>query len=186
MFRRLWIWMLGMIGCAPVAQFVDTTVHGVPNMVQVAPRLWRMGQPVDAEAWNYVGVTLMPVSSTVRIVVVKLNDDKEGSDDEASRLGMTVIRWPLPPEDDKPWTVLVKPDPKEVWCIVGAIVDAYKRGDTVVWHCSHGRDRTGIITALVGMKLLGWSKQVAWKNMLDHGFRWELPDLDAFWLEDVH
>jgi hypothetical protein len=43
-----------------------------------------------------------------------------------------------------------------------------------------------LVSALVGMRLLGWSKDAAWKNMIDHGFRWELPDLDAFWMTDVH
>jgi hypothetical protein len=46
-------------------------------------------------------------------------------------------------------------------------------------------NRTSLISALVGMKLFGWSKDYAWQDMLKHGFRWELPDLDAYWLEDV-
>jgi len=179
--NRFWAWLLGLIGCTPV--FVATTVHGVPNLTQVAPRLWRMGQPADAVAWAYVAGTL---ANGRPITVVKLNDDAEGSDAPATGLGMTLIKRPLPPEDNKPWTVFDKPDPREVRGIVQVIIDAYNRGDTVIWHCTAGRDRTGLITALVGMKLFGWSKDDAWKNMLAHGFRWELPDLDAYWLENVN
>lgn len=178
--NRFWAWLLSLIG---KPGFVETTVHGVPNLTQIAPRLWRMGQPEDAVAWAYVAGT---ITNGRPVTVVKLNDDAEGSDAPAVGLGMTLIKAFLPPEDDKPWTVFVKPDPKEVRLIVQTIVDAYNRGDTVIWHCSHGRDRTGLIAALVCMKLFGWSKAFAWKNMLAHGFRWELPDLDAYWLENVN
>ena len=91
----------------------------------------------------------------------------------------------MPPEDDKVWTVLVKPNPQEVQLAVQTIVDAHAAGKVVAWHCVHGRDRTGLISALVGMRLFAWSKDYAWKDMLSHGFRWELPDLDAYWVENV-
>lgn len=55
----------------------------------------------------------------------------------------------------------------------------------MIWHCSHGRDRTSLASALVQMRLFGMSKRAAWDDMIAHGFRWELPDLDLYWLEDV-
>ncbi len=164
------------LGCAPA--FHDITVMGVPNLTQVAPRLWRMGQPANEDAWAYLERQLGP-----NVTVVKLNDDKEGVDLVPST--WRLLKAPIPPEDDKPWTVVDRPDPKTVHAIVRAIIDAFTRGETVVWHCTAGRDRTSLISALVGMRLLGWSKAAAWKDMLAHGFRWELPDLDAYWLEDV-
>jgi hypothetical protein len=193
--RRLWLWLLALAGCGHPA-FVDTNVQGVPNLMQVvpgSPRLWRMGQPADATAWGYVAKTLLGPPSAVRlgnaaqprIIVFKLNDDAEGSDDLVTTFGWQLVKVPLPPEDDKVWTVLVKPDPKEVWRIVHLVADAYAQGYVVVWHCTAGRDRTSLVAALVGMKLFGWTKDVAWQDMLAHGFRWELPDLDAFWVENV-
>lgn len=164
------------IGCAPA--FVDRTVNGVPNLVMVSPRLWRMGQPTNADSWAYLARTIGP-----RATVVKLNDEAEGVD--APPAGWSLVKAPIPPFDDQPWTVFVKPDARAVHGIVNAVVDAYRRGDTVVWHCSHGRDRTGLVSALVGMALLGWSRDQAWNDMIAHGFRWELPDLDAYWLTDV-
>ena len=164
------------IGCSP---FVDRTVMGVPNLTQVAPRLWRMGQPADAAAWAYLKTQL----GDGPVTVVKLNDYVEGVDTPPQ--GWTLLKAPIPPEDDKPWTVLVKPDPVAMQSIVNAIVDAYRRGDTVVWHCSHGRDRTSLVSVLVQMRLFGMSKRAAWDDMLAHGFRWELPDLDLYWIDDV-
>jgi hypothetical protein len=175
--------LLSLIGCGP--KFVDTTTQaGIPNLVQVAPGMWRMGQPPDADAWRELALHIAPNGQ--QVLIIKMNDEKEGDDSPAVRvLGWTVERKPLPPEDDKPWTVLVKPNEAEVKDIVQLIMAAHHTGLVVAWHCSHGRDRTGLVSALVGRKLFGWTKDQAWDDMLKHGFRWELPDLDAFWLEDV-
>jgi len=29
-------------------------VHAIPNLVQVAPGLWRSGQPTDPDEWQYL------------------------------------------------------------------------------------------------------------------------------------
>jgi protein-tyrosine phosphatase len=166
------------------SKFVDTTTPGgVPNLVQFAPNMWRMGQPPDAAAWKELASRIAPNSQ--QVVIVKLDDEVEGSDDPAEAMGWQVVRIPMPPEDDKVWTVLVKPNPTDVQRAVDTIVAAHAAGKVVAWHCVHGRDRTGLISALVGMKLFGWTKDQAWSDMLAHGFRWELPDLDAYWLENV-
>src|ERR1019366_4464522 len=107
-------------------------------------------------------------------------DYAEGSDEIADTIeGWEVVRIPMPPEDDKIWTVFVQPSKQDVQLAVDTIIAAHTAGKVVVWHCSHGRDRTGLISALVGMKMFGWSKSYAWNDMITHGFRWELPDLDA-------
>ena len=181
-FRTLWFAILAFIGCAP--KFVDTTVSGVPNLLQYAPGMWRMGQPEDAAAWDYVAATIGKPNTPV--LVVKLDDDVEGDDSPVLNFkDWHLAKDPLPPEDDKPWTVFVKPDPKDVTAIVKMIVAAHTAGWIVVHHCVHGRDRTSLIAAIVQMQLFDWSKQKAWDDMIAHGFRWELPDLDAYWLEDV-
>lgn len=180
--RRLWLFLLGLLGCTP--QFVDTTTPGgVPNLVEFAPRMWRMGQPPTVAAWRELAARIAPHGESV--VVVKLDDEVEGDDRPAEALGWTVVRVPMPPEDDKIWTVFEKPDPKMVGVAVATVLNAHTAGKVVVHHCVHGRDRTSLIAAIVGMKLFGWTKDQAWQDMLAHGFRWELPDLDAYWLEDV-
>jgi len=172
-----------IFGCA--GTFHDTALPaGVPNLVQFAPGMWRMGQPPDDQAWRDLGIAVgNPIPSNVTIV--KLNDEAEGSDDFAEKfMGWQVVRIPLPPEDGKTWTVLVVPSKADVDRAVDAILTAHAAGKTVLWHCSHGRDRTGLVSALVGRRMFGWSKEQGWKDMLAHGFRWELPGLDAFWAEE--
>lgn len=185
--RWLWVPILSIIGCGPKNEpkFVDDVVGGVPNMEQIAPNLWRMGQPVNADAWKYVHSRV--ARPWKGVVIIKLNDEKEGSDKPAESFGSwQVVRIPLPPEDDKPWTVLEKPHPQVVSSIVHMILKYHEAGYVVAWHCTHGRDRTGLITAIVQRNLLHWTKQQAWDGMIAHGFRWELPDLDAYWIENVH
>lgn len=171
--------------CCCKPGFVDTTTPGgVPNLVEYAPKMWRMGQPPTDASWQELAKRIAPNGE--HVVVVKLDDEVEGNDDYAEKvLGWTVVRVPIPPEDDKPWTVFVKPDSKDVEHVLMTILNAHSEGLVVVHHCVHGRDRTSFITALVGMQQFGWTKDYAWQNMLDHGFRWELPDLDAYWFEDV-
>jgi hypothetical protein len=182
--RKRWVAaLLSLVGCGP--KFVDTvTPAGVPNLVEFAPGLWRMGQPPSGAAWRELAARIAPSGQPA--LVVKLNDEKEGDDRLAEMLlSWRVVRIPLPPEDDKPWTVFLKPNPYDVRRAVQTIVAAHRQGLVVAWHCVHGRDRTSLISALVGMRLLGWSKAHAWADMVHHGFRWELPDLDAYWIEDV-
>lgn len=177
-------WLAGLlamfgIGCG----FRDTVVNGVPNLAPAYPgssaRLWRMGQPTDGAAWSYVAQTVAPDNR--RVTVVKLNDEADGSDEPAMlRNAWNVVKIPIPPKDDQPLTVFVQPSVYDVKRILDTIADAYTRGDTVIWHCTAGRDRTSIISGLLGMRLFGWSKERAWDDMVSHGYRWELPDLDLF------
>lgn len=181
----VWLFHCGLAPCA--IHFTDSYSSGVPNLERFASghmtgaAMWRMGQPPDAAAWaalrGYVG--------SGPVVVVKLNDSAEGSDTPATAQGWTVLPHPLYPEDDKPWTVLVAPTRQEVDAAVDAILEAHAAGYTVVWHCSHGRDRTSLVAALVGRRLLGWTKAAGWNDMLAHGFRWELPGLDVYWAESA-
>lgn len=175
---------LAFAACSPA--FVDTsTPAGVPNLVSFGPKLYRMGQPPATEgAWRELAGRIAPNGESV--VIVKLDDEAEGNDDLAVQLyGWQVVRMPIPPEDDKPITVFELPNVQTVQSIVQTILNAHIAGKVVAWHCVHGRDRTGLISALVGMKLYSWSKEYAWQDMLRHGFRWELPDLDIFWTADV-
>jgi hypothetical protein len=172
--------LLALFGCNP--SFVDTTTPaGVPNLVEFAPKMWRMGQPPDAAAWKELAARIAPNGE--QVVIVKLNDDNEGSDDPAVALGWVVIKDAMPPEDDKAWTVLLKPTKEQVNSAVDAVVNAHANGTIVAWHCSHGRDRTSLVSALVGKKLFGWTKEQMEADMTKHGFRWVLPDLTAYFIE---
>jgi hypothetical protein len=174
--------ILALFGCG-IGFHETTTPAGIPNLVNFAPRMWRMGQPPNAAAWKELAGRIAPNGE--KVVIVKLNDGIEGSDEPALDLGWVLFNFPMPPEDDKPWTLAVKPSVEQVTGAVQAIYDAYQRGYVVAWHCSHGRDRTSLISALEGKKIFGWSRSQMEKDMTDHGFRWVDVDLTAYFLEDA-
>lgn len=174
--REVWNSMLALVGVGS-EPFKPTLINGVPNLTAVAPRLWRMGQPESPAAWAFLVRVLGD-----NVTVVKLNEDGEGLDTPLG--GWTLIRASIPPYDDRPWTVVERPDPAKVRAIVNTIVEAHRAGKTIVWHCTAGRDRTGLVSALVQMRLFDLSKSDAWADMLAHGFRWELLDLDVYWTLD--
>ena len=179
--RQIWAAFLTLLGCS---SFTATNVHGVPNLDEYAPDMWRMGQPPNSVSWSYVEAAISKPGRPV--LVVKLNDDQEGSDSPMLDYSDWYLeKAAMPPEDDKVWTVFVKPDPVEVVSIVNMIVTAHQAGWVVIHHCTAGRDRTSLIAALVQKKMFNWTKQQVIDDMLKHGFRWELPDLDAYLIENV-
>jgi hypothetical protein len=170
------------IACASPAVFVDTTVAGLTNLTWFGPDIWTVAHPMDDAAWQSLKDVVSKWNKPV--LFVQLHDDVEGDDAAPTqKLGWELLKKPLPPEDDKPWTVLVLPKPEDVNAVLDAIQAAHAAGKVVVFGCVHARDRTGLIRALLGMRMYGWSKEYAWNQMIMHGFRWELPDLDVYFAE---
>jgi len=135
--------------------------HGIPNLAQVNPGIYRGGQPTS-EGWQYLhdlGVTN----------VVKLNTEDEGSDDAAEGFGMSVHRIPI-----SLWEQMTGVNPEKISAAV-----SYVLPQTFI-HCSHGQDRTGLVVACYRLKT-SWTRAVAEREMLDLGFHKELIGLWAFW-----
>jgi len=161
-------------GCTP-----DKYVHGIPNLSNVTPTVWRSGQPTTADDWAYVkslGVT----------DVVKLNYESEGTDQGAIDAGLRVHVLSVQPEgiDDEPIQSIpnttIEPDRAtldEAQTIIAS-------GAVVLVHCTHGSDRTGLAIGRYRHQTQMWSKSEAWKEMLRQGFRPELLGLVQFWIED--
>lgn len=150
--------------------------HGVPNLVQVAPGVWRSGQPTSAGAWAYlqsIGIKR----------VVKLNFDDEGSDVGATKIGMEVIPLPIEPNGDV-LTVFQKPDGKRLSSAV-AVLGEGNAESAVLVHCTHGQDRTGLVVAIYRIQHDGWRKSAARREMIARGFHSELPGLEEYWEDDV-
>lgn len=179
-------WLTDLLGFG----YRDTfTVAGTPNFhpFPVAgdsiPGMYRTGLPPSEAAWEELRRRVERVDRPV--VRVVLHDDAEGDESPAVAFGWSVLRFPMPPEDDRPLSIFVRPTQTVVDAAVEAIVAARARRDTVVWGCVHGRDRTGLVSALVGRRLIGWTKKRAWDYAVQTGLRWELPDIDAYWAEEV-
>jgi hypothetical protein len=173
------VWLLAFIcyGCSKTSY-----VHGVPNLVQVEPGVWRSGQPCDghdatpcADQWAYL-------KSLGIHRVVKLNFPDEGSDDWATGNGIEVVNLPMQPAGDKDvfdnaLNTFVHPH----LATVDSAVSELSRRDGVLVHCTHGQDRTGLVVGVYRVMTDGWTKDAAYQEMTKLGFHPELHGLHEFW-----
>ena len=151
-----------LTGCATAP-----LTHGIPNLHQVEPGVWRGGQPT-AEGFKYLHDELNIHH------VVKLNTDKEGSDEPAIQLGMSVSYFPITFAQQ---IGLRKIDRVGLETLVGS----FKPTEDVFIHCQHGEDRTGATVGLWRMRQDNWTKPMAEKEMLQDGFHRSLFGLWWFW-----
>ena len=164
MFAAMFATML-LAGCAGPA----AVTHGIPNLVEVHPGVYRGGQPVaGGGGWQWLkaqGVTR----------VVKLNTEAEGSDAEADALWLDVRRFPVTTGQQ----LLTGPREQDMLRAVASM------GPHTFTHCAHGQDRTGLAWGMRRVLFEGWSKDAAWREMRALGFHPELAGLAWFWWERV-
>lgn len=156
--------------------------HGIPNLMHFSDNhttLYRGGQP-EASGWQYLaglGVT----------TDIKLNDPVEsfgqGEDTPATDSGITVVSSTIHPIDygldlRSPEQLFEAPTVEEAASIIATM--ATVRGPVFV-HCTHGRDRTGLVVALYRVFVDGVSPSVARTEMVRAGFRSVNYGLDHFW-----
>ena len=161
--------LLAVAACSPTVY-----THGVPNLVQVGPNVWRSGQP-KPEGWAYLrglGIT----------EDVKLNDEAEGSDAPAVATGIHVNTLTIVPEDDHPISTVEEPDGTKIEAAV-SIMAVAAPGHGVLVHCTHGQDRTGLVVGRYREKHDKWKKSRAWKEMVANHFHPELIGLVVWWLD---
>lgn len=108
------------------------------NFGRAGPHVYRCAQ-FDAEGME----TLISFGVTV---VVKLNTREEAPEVFAS--GVTTLEYPFH---------LQAPPDAETIRLVQQIQEFVDGGETVVIHCTHGRDRTGFVVAAYQMLALGMS-----------------------------
>jgi protein tyrosine/serine phosphatase len=173
-------WLICLLGLLIVGPGCSPTVytHGVPNLVQVEPGLWRSGQPTTPEAWAYL--RRLGISN-----VIKLNFESEGSDDGAGAAGIAVFRAPLQPEGDQDVfdnisNTFKKPDKGHIDYALIHLGQFRDPNGGVLVHCTHGQDRTGLIIGLYRLNE-GWTKDAAYKEMLVHHFHSSLHGLHEYW-----
>lgn len=145
-------------GCA--SQHIKPPVHGIDNFGEVAPGIYRGGQP-NADGWYFLktlGVTN----------VIKLNTGSEGLDPKGA---FKVQQFPIPLTDQ----LIFEPSKNLVANAVYAI------GPNTFIHCSHGQDRTGLIIGEYRVRVCGWTKAAARAEMMAYGFHPLLFGLERFW-----
>lgn len=171
-------------GCVPVVY-----THGVPNLRQVRADWYRSGQVETPEGWSYlrsIGVT----------DILKLDFAyDEGSDDGAVAVGLRVHSLPINPTTSivgamasLGLTELLRPDSATMSSILHLIREV--RDDNarfghparvMLIHCSHGWDRTGLVSGMVLVLNGDMGKDEAWQYMLATGFHWEHVGLWREW-----
>lgn len=163
--KRLAFIALVCLGCS--CSTVNTVSHGIPNLAQVEPGIWRGGQPT-AEGWKWL-------ASQGVVLDIKLNPDDEGSDAAAVQCGMMVMPAPITTTEQ----TVGKPSRDKIILAVMAI------GPGAFIHCTHGQDRTGLVIGAYRVMFENWTKDAAWREMVANGFHPELLGLTRSWTEDV-
>jgi len=194
-FARLLV--LGLVaGCARAPQCPAQTAdprnvcsNGIPNF-QLVPEtkptkhlVYRGGQPTE-EGWAFLHDKLQVTT------IVKLNAPEEswnqGVDEPATRLGMRVVDLSIPPHDyglvPKSLSEPFKAIPEAKIALAIATLAAEDHGNVYV-HCTHGRDRTGLIVGLYRVLHEGWQAKDAYTEMNTEGFRPLNRNLREFWEE---
>ena len=127
-------------------------IVGLPNLNQVAPNLYRSAQPT-AEGFAAAQ------SSLKILTVINL---RESQTDAALLKGVQIEEKSVP---------MNAMSIKEVDVI--AALKLIKAGETkgsVLLHCKHGADRTGVVIAMYRILYQGWSKAQAINEMKNGGY----------------
>lgn len=142
----------------------------IPNLklVDEATNIWRGGQPVSPEDWSDLKANGIEL-------VVKLNEDSEGSDNGAEAAGMTVYKV-----EQSFWVqFLTEPRLDDlIWAC-----DAIKRNAFI--HCTHGKNRTSLLVGMWRVLKQGWAIPDAYAEMIERGFHSPFPEpgLDKSWAD---
>lgn len=166
--RKLFPIYLTLIALLLTSCASDRIEHGIPNLKLIENGIWRGGQP-NNEGWAYLSSLGVRKS-------IKLNPNKEGLDSGAISNNISVVYVPIDLLDQ----TLFKPSKTNVQFAVLSITNS----GTYI-HCVHGRDRTGLIVGVYRVEIEGWTKNKAYKEMKDDGFRPILFGLWRYWREDV-
>ncbi len=150
--KFLWLLLAFSLACA----------EDIPNFAQVAPGLFRGGQPT---AQGFTNLLAYGVSN---IVVLNCSKDRP-----ALAMGMRVNRFPI----GLARQTILEPKSRALSGAVWAITPG-----TYV-HCQHGQDRTGLVIACYRVSRDHWDKARAEQEMLAHHFHKSLFGLWRAWKE---
>lgn len=168
-FRKLIVLVvLTLTGCSPVVW-----THGVPDLHQVEPGLYRGGEPTT-EGWNYL-------QSLGVNVDIQLDYDNERPVNVVPPPTVEVRRFTMPPSDTD--DILRGPRVAELVAAANAIASARATSRVVYVHCKHGHDRTGGVVATYRHVNEHQSKVDAFAEARKLGFHIELLGLVRAWDE---
>lgn len=128
----------------------------IPNLGQMAPNLYRGGQP---EAEGFAELQKLGVGIVVNFRETEKADKNERA--AVEKLGMKYV--------DIPWSGFDDPDNKHVAQFLQVLKE---NPDTkVFFHCRRGAERTGVMGAAYRMSFQGWTPEQALQEMEQFKFR---------------
>ncbi|MGE5176641.1 MAG: MBL fold metallo-hydrolase [Hyphomicrobiales bacterium] len=132
----------------------DPAAVGIPRFAEVATGLYRGARPSD-EGLRYLR------DRGVRSIISLRHDESERR--RAAALGLRYFEIPLHAG------ILGSSEPteEEIGEFLDLVADSANR--PVFYHCRHGRDRTGVMTALYRIRVQGWSAEDAMEEMWAFG-----------------
>lgn len=156
-----------LVGCAG-----PRSIMGVPNFVEMDKKVYRGGQP-SPDGW--IALNKLKVKTVVRL---DLPTENPNDDEEAKKFDMEVVDASGPPSK---WSERYEyPSPEKVEKAISAMSNEKQR--PVYVHCLHGQDRTGFVVGIYRVLHDHYSKEQAYKEMLDNGFHQYLfPGMVEAW-----
>ncbi|MBC7371188.1 MAG: tyrosine-protein phosphatase [Bdellovibrionaceae bacterium] len=142
------------------------SAHNIPNFQQVHKELFRGGRPSvqDLRDLKKMGI---------RTILNLENDNKAvaAETDVAKALNFNYISIPT--------ATFFKPSDENV----DRIQEILKNPNNypIFIHCTHGRDRTGLMMGIYRVEADGWDPKLAYKEMVDLGFRKVLLALKGYY-----
>lgn len=133
------------------ATLLSGSEHRVDNLHRITPTLYRSAQPRREDV-----PTLQALGIKTVISLRSFNSDERA----LGGSGIDLVRVPI-----DTWSI----NDDAVRCALVAIREAEKKGSVLI-HCWHGADRTGVVAAVYRMALQGWSKDAARHEMFCGGF----------------
>lgn len=137
-----------------------------PDGTDSANAVYRSGQPQGDAEWGYLKKLGIKT-------VVKLNEfssDVNESDERsfAKKNHINLIRVYMPPEDfPHNWNLWAHPEEKALMQAVEALEN--KDNLPALVHCSHGKDRTGLVVAVYSVRNKNYCKDAALDEMEYYG-----------------
>jgi protein tyrosine phosphatase (PTP) superfamily phosphohydrolase (DUF442 family) len=164
--------VLGAAGIvpAPLAQGAASAAAGVavakpaakikngaiPNLGQMAPNLYRGGQPEEA---GFAELKKLGIE-----IVVNFRETEKAEKEERARVEALGIRYV-----EIPWSGFDDPAHKDVAQFLQVLKE--NPGKKVFFHCRRGAERTGVMGATYRMAFEGWTAEQALHEMEQFKFR---------------
>lgn len=144
--------------------------NGVPNLHKITDSIYRGGR-ANAEGLEYL-------ASLGTKTIVNFEFDEAAIKFERAELKKYGIKF-----ISRPMQYKTPPTDAEVDEILALMNDP--KNYPIYIHCRHGKDRTGIISAIYNVEVLGWTPDRAYKDMLDKGFARFHRALEAYFKNRV-